>query len=268
MNLENSFAAVSVAGVFVDKHRTVTKVSEVGNIVASRELSETDLGVMEWLVENIASVAIIAGGVLPYVPQYLSIKRTRNSEGFSTTVCLTLLIASILRILFWFGRHFELPLLIQSFIMSGVMLSLVKLCVETRPGIGTTRLFTDFRVEDFWNWTDFLSYLQFLAVFVTIASLLTYLFVDSPVFIESLGLTALLVEATLAIPQLLHNARVKSTAGMSVSMVLLWTAGDIGKSLYFVLRDTPKQFWLCGFTQVVVDIVILMQVAAYRPVYK
>ena len=103
MNLENSFASVSIVGIFVDKQRVATKISEVGNIDASRELFETklDLGVMEWLVENIASVAIIAGGVLPYIPQYLSIKRTRNSEGFSTTVCLTLLIASILRILFW-----------------------------------------------------------------------------------------------------------------------------------------------------------------------
>jgi len=49
----------------------------------------------------LASGAIVFGGVVPYVPQYLEIKRTRNAEGFSTFVCLTLLIANTLRILFW-----------------------------------------------------------------------------------------------------------------------------------------------------------------------
>lgn len=49
----------------------------------------------------ISSLAMIVGGVLPYVPQYLKIRKTQNADGFSLYVCLTLLIANILRILFW-----------------------------------------------------------------------------------------------------------------------------------------------------------------------
>lgn len=49
----------------------------------------------------IASLAMIIGGVLPYVPQYMKIKKTENADGFSLYVCLTLLVANILRILFW-----------------------------------------------------------------------------------------------------------------------------------------------------------------------
>ena len=45
--------------------------------------------------------AMVFGGVVPYVPQYRKIQRTRNAEGFSTYVCLVLIIANILRILFW-----------------------------------------------------------------------------------------------------------------------------------------------------------------------
>lgn len=45
--------------------------------------------------------AIVFGGIVPYIPQYRKIRRTRNAEGFSTYVCLVLLIANILRILFW-----------------------------------------------------------------------------------------------------------------------------------------------------------------------
>lgn len=44
---------------------------------------------------------IIFGGAIPYIPQYLEIKRLKNSDGFSPYVCLNLTIANILRIGFW-----------------------------------------------------------------------------------------------------------------------------------------------------------------------
>jgi len=50
----------------------------------------------------IAAGAMIFGAVVPYVPQYKEIKRKEDAEGFSLYVCLTLLIANTLRILFWF----------------------------------------------------------------------------------------------------------------------------------------------------------------------
>ena len=53
------------------------------------------------LVTFVASFFIIFGGVIPYIPQYREIKTSANTEGFSTFVCLTLLIANTLRILFW-----------------------------------------------------------------------------------------------------------------------------------------------------------------------
>lgn len=49
----------------------------------------------------IASVVLIFGGVLPFVPQYLEIYSTQNAEGFSTYVCLVQLLANSLRIVFW-----------------------------------------------------------------------------------------------------------------------------------------------------------------------
>jgi len=56
--------------------------------------------VVHQTVSWIASAAIIFGGVVPYIPQYRDIRRTQNAEGFSTYVCLVLLVANILRILF------------------------------------------------------------------------------------------------------------------------------------------------------------------------
>nr|XP_006010996.1 PREDICTED: PQ-loop repeat-containing protein 1 isoform X3 [Latimeria chalumnae] len=96
------------------------------------ESLEVFLVSLNWLASWIAAGAMVFGGVVPYIPQYRDIKRTQNAEGFSTYVCLVLLVANILRILFWFGRHFEFPLLWQSIIMIITMLIMLKLCTEVR----------------------------------------------------------------------------------------------------------------------------------------
>uniref|UniRef100_A0A8D0YTZ3 Solute carrier family 66 member 2 n=1 Tax=Sus scrofa TaxID=9823 RepID=A0A8D0YTZ3_PIG len=87
---------------------------------------------LQQLVSWGAAAAMVFGGVVPYIPQYRDIRRTQNAEGFSTYVCLVLLVANILRILFWFGRHFESPLLWQSVVMILTMLLMLRLCTEVR----------------------------------------------------------------------------------------------------------------------------------------
>ena len=50
--------------------------------------------------------AMIVGGVVPYVPQYISIRSSGNTKGFSLYVCLALITANILRILFWYVKKY------------------------------------------------------------------------------------------------------------------------------------------------------------------
>lgn len=50
----------------------------------------------------------------------------------------------------------------------------------------------------------------------------------------------------------------------SLTMVLLWTCGDVFKTLYFFFREAPIQFWICGSVQVGVDVLILLQVYIYK----
>lgn len=64
------------------------------------EVFQQVMYVVNQLVTWTAATAIIFGGVVPYIPQYREIKRTQNAEGFSSYVCLVLLVANILRILF------------------------------------------------------------------------------------------------------------------------------------------------------------------------
>ncbi|CAF3708779.1 unnamed protein product [Rotaria sp. Silwood1] len=226
------------------------------------------------------------GGIVPYIPQYLIIQRSQNAEGFSNYVCLTLLIANIIRIEFWFGKHFEIPLLVQSIVMIICMLIMLELCIRVyskslchhlpvnQLNMSHTKeltldihekKFTDFEMNYFWKWTTFTSYLQFLFVFIFVLSTTTWLLLDNILYIETIGFLAVFFEALLGTPQFMRNFRLKSTEGMSV---LMWTSGDIFKTVYFILRSAPKQFWLCGMLQISIDIAILCQVVFYSEKYR
>ncbi|XP_071973122.1 solute carrier family 66 member 2-like [Engystomops pustulosus] len=227
------------------------------------ETSEDTWPVMSWM----SSCFMVFGGILPYIPQYQEIKRTSNTDGFSTWVCFVLLIANILRIFFWFGKFFEIPLLLQSFFMIITMLSILHLCcaVQTVNRVSTKQhAFTDFNLAYFWKWSHFEDYLYFCLTLTILGALLTYTLMDVPIFVEGLGSVALLTEAMLGLPQLLQNLRNKSTKGMSVKMVMLWTAGDCFKTSYFIIKATPVQFWLCGMLQISLDVIILLQVWYYN----
>lgn len=47
-------------------------------------------------------------------------------------------------------------------------------------------------------------------------------------------------------------------------MVTMWTVGDTFKTCYFLHREAPVQFSICGALQVIVDLGILLQVYIYR----
>ncbi|XP_077348445.1 solute carrier family 66 member 2 isoform X3 [Lithobates pipiens] len=201
----------------------------------------------DWLLSSFhqliswgASAAMIFGGIVPYIPQYRDISRTQNAEGFSVYVCLMLLVANILRILFWFGRHFEAPLLWQSIIMIATMLLMLKLCTEVRveSEISTKRraftasdskdeefkthpkrCFLDFDMNFFWHWSRFTDYMQCVLAFTAVVGYITYLSLDSALYVETLGFLAVFTEAMLGVPQLYRNHQNSSTEGMSYPAV-------------------------------------------------
>eukprot|EP00730_Choanoeca_flexa_P015551 TRINITY_DN7167_c0_g2_i4.p1 TRINITY_DN7167_c0_g2~~TRINITY_DN7167_c0_g2_i4.p1 ORF type:complete len:278 (+),score=37.26 TRINITY_DN7167_c0_g2_i4:192-1025(+) len=219
------------------------------------------------LLSQVAVLAIVFGGVVPFIPQYLKIRRTRSAEGFSTLVLCSLLFAYLLRVFFWFGHPFETPLLLQSGIMIVALLMVQHACVTAEP----TRLtpvpihfsIKNLSMETFWQWTSFHDYLQAVAWFVFVYAALTYLLHNISLFVELTGLMSLLLEASLGIPQFLSNYRQESTQGMSIAMVVCWLSGDVFKTCYYVLRSAPLQFPLCGALQIMVDIAILYQVFLY-----
>ncbi|XP_043275170.1 solute carrier family 66 member 2 isoform X2 [Venturia canescens] len=205
----------------------------------------------------IAVAVMVVGGVVPYIPQYREIRQKEDTDGFSLYVCLALLIANTLRIIFWFGKFYEIPLLLQSILMNLTMLLMVKLCVDIRNKNqiikSKRRVFTDFQ-----------SYLEFLLLFGVLSGILMYIFSNNVIFVEGVGMMAALTEAMLGVPQFLWNLRNKSTKGMSLAMVMMWMVGDTFKTCYFIQRQAPLQFRICGALQVIIDVLILVQVYIYR----
>eukprot|EP00128_Syssomonas_multiformis_P006288 Colp12_sorted_trinity150504_noHs@10454 len=217
------------------------------------------------LVSAITDGVIIFGGVLPYVPQYQQIKNTGSSEGFSTLVCFVLLASNIMRVFFWFARHFETALLWQSLVMIVTQLVMLKLCLTVKGSrdLGSssqrTRSFFDLRARDFWQWTQFADYLAFLALMTLTLAVFGRMFDSYPSYVETLGYASTLTEATLGMPQLYANHKNRSTVGVSMGMVGGWLVGDSFKTIYFLAKGAPTQFLVCGIVQLVVDFLIINQ---------
>ena len=60
---------------------------------------------------------------------------------------------------------------------------------------------------------------------------INWLCLDNPIYIETIGFLAVFFEALLGTPQFLRNHRMKSTEGMSVKMVCIFSSID---SLFYL----------------------------------
>lgn len=79
---------------------------------------------------------------------------------------------------------------------------------------------------------------------VLVVGTITYMCLDVPIYVETLGLVALLCEAMLGVPQFYRNFMKKSTQGMRYVLALLVALKEIC-SLEAVFAKAA--FWLiCG----------------------
>lgn len=127
----------------------------------------------------------------------------------------------------------------------------------------TSLIPTSGRPLNFWQWSDYNSYLIFLFLLILLLAILYMILSSSSRFISLLGYIALGLESTLPIPQLIANYRRKSLAGFRTSVLIGWLGGDSFKLLYFVLKASPVQFTSCAIFQLSVDLAILAQSRMY-----
>lgn len=224
------------------------------------------------IFERVFDVIMIFGPSLGYIPQYYEISHTKNTRAFSTLVSFILLIANILRIFFWAYEKFDVVLVIQSVVMIVAQLIVLELIVRLRTtereergsdGTGLSLL----RIKKFWSWDSYGEYVLFLTGFVVIVGLIVTTDIKWIHYSKAgdiLGVLALMIEATLGMPQFVHNWRTKTTAGLRKELVGTWFFGDVFKTIYFVFKNAPWVFVMCGAIQITVDLMIFGQFWIYR----
>lgn len=207
--------------------------------------------------------SIATSPITSYADQIYSIHRTRSSAGFSLDIPLIMLVASILKVYYWFGAHFSTSLLVQAVLMISIHLILLHVALTHRPApshmpfqpaAATKRPF------DFWQWRSPRPYWTFVTYFTFTLLVLHLLLSPTAVFLpytSILGYIALTVEATLPLPQLLANWHRRGCRGFRPSVIVNWIIGDSFKMWFFFASsagEVPWAFKLCGIFQAVCDL--------------
>ncbi|KXT10156.1 hypothetical protein AC579_9748 [Pseudocercospora musae] len=232
---------------------------------------------VKWAVTHVAPVFIVTSPVTSYADQIWSMNKARSSAGFSLDVPLIMLVASILKVFFWFGDRYDFPLLIQASIMIFVQLLLLRVALLYRPPFGAQHTLnkpfqgadqTDSgipRPYNFWRWRPQKPYWQFIAYYTVVLAVLQLLIGSNTAYIALQGYVALSIEAILPIPQILENERLRSSKGFRLSVLINWLIGDAFKMTYFFLSEgsVPWAFKLCGLFQAACDCYLGVQYLKY-----
>ncbi|WPG98598.1 Solute carrier family 66 member 2 [Acrodontium crateriforme] len=234
------------------------------------------MSLFKWGITHFAPIFLITSPVTSYADQIWNTHKTRSSAGFSLDIPLIMLVASILKIFYWFGAQYDFPLLIQAAIMIGVQILLLHVSLLHRPPFGAQHTLTQpfagaregesvARPFNFWQWRSATPYWEFLAYYAAILAVLQLLFGTSESYITLQGFVALSIEAILPIPQIMENHRSRSSKGFRLSVLANWLIGDAFKMTYFFLSDgeVPWDFKLCGMFQAACDCYLGIQYWMY-----
>jgi len=224
------------------------------------------------VVEYAAPFFLATAPITSYADQILSIHKTKCSAGFSLDIPLIMLVASILKVFYWFGAYYSLSLLVQAVIMIVVQLVLLKVALDNRPSAGVKEgiehvpfsgnhqesVATFTRPYNFWRWKSPRPYWTFLAYFFAIFFVIHVFlpFVShTPSYINLIGFVGLAIEAFLPVPQILANQRSRSCKGFRLSVLVSWLIGDAMKMsyLFYGVDVIPLGFKLCAIFQCICD---------------
>ncbi|CAD8045912.1 unnamed protein product [Paramecium primaurelia] len=218
------------------------------------------------LADLALNVGFVLGPLIGYVAQYQLIKQQKSVGSFSTDVCAILLFANLLRIVFWYEKRFESALLYQSVLMIMMQVELLRLCLTIKnKSVYKNKpvSFFDSPLNKFWRWTQLNSYIACLITFLIFVLISSYLNLGNPQYWEIIGFLSCAIEATLGLPQAIKNHTSKSVKGLSYTMIGSWFLGDAFKTFYFIVKNQPAQFVMCGVIQLSVDIWIMLQIAVF-----
>ena len=210
-----------------------------------------------------------------YFFQAMKFKQTKSTKGFAKFLCFLLLIANILRCIFWLGKRFNLALLYQSIVVIVSQIYLIHIYFQYQDEL-------PFRTDNkplceyllswketlnpshIWNWNDEIEYYKF-TFFFTVAMLILCIFIgfNNIKFFDFIGILSVAFETFIELPQIRENCITKNTQNLSGTMVLMWFIGDLFKTWYNFVYKSPMQMIIGGIIMNCEDIVLSSQVLIY-----
>ena len=204
-----------------------------------------------------------------YIFQSLKFKQTKSSKGFAKFLCLLLLwIANILRIFFWFGKKFSLPLLFQAIVVIISQIYLIHIYLEYQEDLPMKKekSFSAYlmnwketlNLKKIWDWNDEIEYFKFIFFIILILSIICSIFGTKNIrFFEILGTLSVSCETFIELPQIKENCMTKNTKNLSGTMVLMWFVGDLFKTTYNPMYKSPMQMIIGGIIMNCEDIILI-----------
>jgi len=115
-----------------------------------------------------------------------------------------------------------------------------------------------------WNWDYEIDYYKFIIFLFFFMSLICYLIgKDNINFYDIIGTISVSIETFIEIPQIKENCVTKNVKNLSGAMVLMWFIGDLFKSTYNIINNSPKQMIIGGLIQNCEDIILSSQLLIY-----
>ena len=216
------------------------------------------------IAEICFNVVFIFGPCFAFVQQANKIKETRSSDGISTILPFMLIHSSMLRIFFWIGMRFETTFLFQCIAMLVVNFYLLFFQIKY-SGKGNLCDIDYFDYTYFWKWTNFFDYVAFLVFTTVLVSFICHAVdLNNDTFVQALGFLSLGIEACFTLPQVFEIIKTKTVKNLSVTMIALFFLGDASKTVFFIIKESPIQFIVCGSFQLMVDCILVFLLRYYR----
>jgi uncharacterized protein with PQ loop repeat len=240
--------------------------SSFGNIPENNPFSS--------IIKYSADILMIFIPSIGYIFQAMKFKQTKSSKGFARFLCLLLLIANILRVFFWFGKKFSLPLLFQAIIVIISQIYLIHVYLEYQEDLPmkTEKTMNEYLTnwketlspKKIWNWNDEIEYYKFILFIIVFLSIIcTVVGTKNLQFYEILGTLSVFCETFIELPQIKENCMIKNTKNLSGTMVFMWFVGDLFKTTYNLMYKSPMQMIIGGIIMNCEDIILSSQVLVY-----
>jgi len=239
------------------------------------------------IIDFFLNLGILIGPSIGYICQSYKFKKNKSSKGFCLSMCLKILLSSIFKIYFWFGKRYNIFLLYQAllvlFLQYVIIFNYLKFKDRSdnliKPMIIDNNnnkilhkfynFFSDyFSIKNFWNWNHLFSYIFYSCILTIIIGFICYIFgFKNEIFLEIIGYISTAIDVVLGLPQIYTNYKIKNCNSLSTVMIGAFLIGDTFRTYYYILTKSPFQFILCGILQITINIIIMCQIIYYRRIF-